>query len=68
MIKLNDLPSDHPLRNTRISELNPKLQWEQGGPLKPVFPTFKVAKLTFNDLGPAWTESTYWWVEGSSNE
>lgn len=55
MILLNDLPVEHPYRNTPLANCFYK---RRGATLwKPVFPSYKISKKTFNELGEAWTNS-----------
>jgi hypothetical protein len=65
LIFLNTLEPNHILRNTPLGEIKAKYRWkkasdniawrtvEVGAP--------KLVSYTFNQLGPAWTESD-WWV------
>lgn len=63
-VVLNDLNPKNILRNTPLKDINAKYRWKQasesaqwrtvevGAP--------KLANKTFNDLGPAWTDSDWW--------
>lgn len=57
---LNDLPKDHPIRNTRLDLLDPVYAVKGSKGWRPMFPTFGIAKKTFNDLTPVWTSTDLW--------
>ncbi len=56
MIILNELPAEHELRNRPLGEIG--AEYLAGHP--PTWRSlakFRIARNTFNELGPAWTES-----------
>ena len=57
---LGDLPEDDPLRNTALIDIGAEYRWKGGGPWKAVTPNYKIARNTYNDLGPAQTQWSDW--------
>lgn len=55
-MNLHDLPASHHLR--RIPLANCWYRWSRGKDWRQVKPTFGIAGVTYNDLGPAWTETS----------
>ena len=68
MLYLNELPENHSLRNRPLAgcwyrELHGGKTWRQ------IKPTYGIAGNTYNDLGPAWTEtSIFCWDPVVPNE
>ena len=60
---LNDLPHDHPLRNTPLIELGAEYQIKDSKVWAKVTPPYGIAKKTFNQLGKVWTTWDKWRVE-----
>jgi hypothetical protein len=60
MTSLAELPHEHPLRNTPLTTIGARYRWKHGGSWKTVLPTYKIAQLTYNTLGPAWTAHDIW--------
>jgi hypothetical protein len=60
---LSSLPREHELRNAPLLDIGAQLRWSGSPPgkgWKSVRKSWKVASLTYNDLGPAWTKDTQW--------
>jgi len=51
----NTLPCDHPYRNRPLAGC--WYRWVKGGPWRAILPSFGIAKATYNDLGPQWTDN-----------
>lgn len=64
---LNELPEDHPLRNTPLGQINAKYRWVGDAPSVPwrtvQVGAPKLVGFTFNQLGAAWTDHDIWAVE-----
>lgn len=57
------LPPGHPLRSAPLLAIGAQSRWLGSPPgkgWKPVLPNWRIAQLTFNDLGQAWTAHTEW--------
>lgn len=63
---LEKLPTDHPLRNAPLADIKAQNRWKNGGPWKTVGPNWAIARCTFNDLGPAWTDHATWRADPSA--
>lgn len=63
--RINDLPEDHPFRNTPLLSLGARYKWResQGTIWKYVMPNYAIAHSNFNQLGDAWTQFDIWEVE-----
>jgi hypothetical protein len=61
---LNDLPLEHPLRNTPLGEINAKYKWKKASETAPWLEVKvgapKLATFTYNQLGETWTNSDWW--------
>jgi hypothetical protein len=59
IIDLKKLPAEHPLRNTPLGEIKAEIRniwqtrWQS-------IVDWKIAKATFNELEPVWTEYAQW--------
>lgn len=60
MIVLNDLPREHQLRNAPLIDIGAESRFVRGKTWRKVEQSWKIAKKSFNDLGPAWTASSVW--------
>ena len=60
--RIAELPVDHPLRNTPLLAINARYKWResQGTLWKFVMPNYSISKLSYNQLGSAWTEFDIW--------
>jgi hypothetical protein len=58
-MKLEHLPREHPLRNKPLIEIK---AWysNRGGSWSEVFPSFGIAKKTYNELGDVWINEHSW--------
>ncbi len=56
MIILNELPAEHELRNRPLGEIGAEYLAGQPPTWRSIA-KFRIARNTFNELGPAWTES-----------
>lgn len=54
MTFLHELPVDHPDRNRPLARCF--YRWREAKTWREVKPTFGIAKKTYNDLGPSWTD------------
>jgi hypothetical protein len=54
---LNDLPLEHPLRNTPLHSLNTVYRWKHSQAWLPIGEKFGIAKKTFNELSVVWTDN-----------
>ena len=57
---LNELPTEHSMRNTPLIAIGAYYQWVGGGPWNEVKPAFGIANKTFNQLGETWTKYDTW--------
>lgn len=62
MIRLNDLPREHPARNKPLGANRARYKFGKGG-WKVVEPTYKIANNTYNELAPCWTLGWDWEIE-----
>jgi hypothetical protein len=62
IIYLNDLPPEHPLRNTPLIAIGAFYLPLGAKVWREVFPAFGIAKCTFNELGEVWTKWDRWKV------
>lgn len=61
MTDLATLPREHPLRNTALADIGAEYRSRAGvGGWKTVTPHYAIARKTYNELGPAWTETSEW--------
>lgn len=61
MTNLADLPMDNPLRNTALADIRAEYRSKSGiGGWKQVTPKYAIARKTYNDLSPAWTDTSEW--------
>jgi hypothetical protein len=67
-IRLSDLPHDHPLRNTPLGALGAEYASSGRKSRKRVTAHYRIARNTFNELGPAWTTHTEWFVVGEQSQ
>lgn len=60
--RIDDLPHDHPLRNTPLSYICARYKWRetQSALWKYVMPSYAIATKSYNQLGAAWTEFDIW--------
>ena len=61
IINLKELPPDHPLRNTPLGQLEAECRNILSTRWRSV-KTWKIAKVTFNELGSVWLECDDWRV------
>lgn len=61
---LNGLPKDHPMRNTPLGEMEQVVQqWVGAKSFRKMDPTWKISKLTFNDLSyEVWQKWHNWYA------
>ena len=61
IINLKELPTEHPLRNTPLGEIKAEIRniWQTRWRS---IVSLKIAKATFNELEPVWTENAQWRV------
>lgn len=57
---LNDLPHEHPLRNTPLITIGAFYLPKDAKVWREVFPAFGIAKNTFNELGEVWKTWDMW--------
>lgn len=57
---LAELPTDHPLRNTPLVDIEACFVYCGEKTKRFVKPTWKIARSTYNDLGEAWTSNAAW--------
>jgi len=57
---LNDLPFEHPLRNTPLIEIGAEYQIKDSKVWAKVTPPYGIANKTFNELGAVWTKWDKW--------
>lgn len=64
-VYLHELPPDHPERNQPLEGAfyGPKGTALKRTGWKQVLPSYKLAKRTYNDLGPAFTQYDWWTFE-----
>lgn len=62
---LNDLPHDHPMRNTPLGEMETFSRNVQSVTWRPAF-TWGIKKNTFNELNETWREFNLFRVKNSS--
>lgn len=55
MVFLHELPIDHADRNRPM--VGCWYRWKRGKTYKEVKKTFRIARFSFNELGPAWVEN-----------
>jgi hypothetical protein len=55
MEDLSLLPTDHPLRNKPLIEIGAYYKAPHEKTWREVFPSFNIAKKTYNNLGLSWT-------------
>jgi hypothetical protein len=62
-VPLAELSPEHPLRNAPLVEIGAEYRW-CGGKVptlwRPVRDAYLIAKSTYNELGPAWTQHDEW--------
>jgi hypothetical protein len=62
-VALAELPPEHPLRNAGLAAIGAEYQWahtKEPDHWHQVTKSFKIAKNTFNELGPRWTVNYVW--------
>jgi hypothetical protein len=59
IIDLKKLPAEHPLRNTPLGEIKAKIRNIWQTKWRSIV-NWKIAKATFNELEPVWTEYAQW--------
>lgn len=57
---LGVLPVDHPLRNVPLVSIGAETRWRHGSQWEAVEFHWKIARLSFNDLGDAWVDNWEW--------
>lgn len=57
---LADLPFDHPLRNKPLIEIGAQYLIRDSKIWATVTPPYGIAKKTYNELSPVWTEYDQW--------
>lgn len=60
MIILSDLPKYHSLRNAPLADIGAEYKWKNTKEWKRVTPSYRIAKCTYNELAPAWTDYHDW--------
>lgn len=68
---LASLPTDHPLRNTPLVSIRAQSRWKQStreSDWKSIRPSWGIAKCTYNQLGPSWTDSDDFRVQPDQTE
>lgn len=65
-ISLNDLPEHHPFRNTKLKDLEVFYRMEGTKAWQEVFPSYNIAKNTYNELGEVWKKGQEWAVDSES--
>jgi hypothetical protein len=60
IIYLNDLPLEHPLRNTPLIAIGAFYLPLGAKVWREVFPAFGIANKNFNELGEVWTKWDRW--------
>lgn len=66
-VLLPELAPNDPLRNRSLAEIGAEYRHKAGKTWRRVLPTYRIARCTFNQLGPAWTENDVWRVECDIN-
>jgi hypothetical protein len=61
IIDLKQLPTEHPLRNTPLGEIQAECRNILHTRWRPVA-TWRIARATFNELDPVWLECDDWRV------
>lgn len=59
-ILINLLPTSHPLRNLPLGTLKVFYKGPDTVFFRELFPSFGIAKKTYNELGEVWTKDTEW--------
>jgi hypothetical protein len=59
-MRIDNLPPDHPARNVPLAENGARCRFGRKGTWKEILPSFKIAKLCYNELGAPWTEKWEW--------
>lgn len=57
---LAELPTTHVLRNTPLIDIGAYFVYHGEKIKRFVKPAWKIARSTYNDLGPAWTDHAAW--------
>lgn len=60
---LKSLLTDHPLRNSPLSDIGAEYRFEGAKVWREVKPTFAIAGSTFNALGDVWKDGKDWRAE-----
>lgn len=66
-MNLAELPIDHKLRNTPLGQINAFYRQAGTKTYFEVFPSFNIAKKTFNQLGEVWTNNQEWIADEKTN-
>lgn len=60
---LHELPPDHPDRNRPLAGCF--YRWKNAKVWREIFPTYGIAKRTYNELGEAWADNdVFSWTKG----
>lgn len=62
-ISLNELPEEHPLRNTKLCDLDVFYRGPSTRAWQQVLPSYNISKVTYNELGDVWKENQEWVVD-----
>lgn len=57
---LGELDKDHPLRNQQLIKIHAERRFRGETRWRPIAPNYGIAKKTFNDLSPSWTDTAVW--------
>jgi hypothetical protein len=57
---LSQLPIEHPLRNTPLVDIGAHYKYRDGKVWQEIKATYGIAKVTYNQLGEAWTKYDIW--------
>jgi hypothetical protein len=63
VILLDNLPSEHPLRNTPLLQIKARFKHKPLKQWKYVTPNMNISKNTYNQLSPVWTNNDDWGIE-----
>ena len=65
-IHLNELPVEHPYRNTKLRDLDVYYRGPSSKAWQQVLPSYNISKVTYNELGDVWKENQEWVIDPDS--
>lgn len=66
-VDLATLGREHPLRNMALADIQAEYRHRAGKEWKRVLPKYRIARCTYNQLGPAWTDFDIWRAPSAPN-